>query len=90
MALRQFYKTVVVGTPVEYTISTFYSPISVAIVPGNGGTMSMYYKLVDESSWIATDQIDVASRTELVIDYPVLALKFTATTQNGAVEILQS
>ena len=51
MGLRQFSKTIVAGESVEYELPAFFSPISIAMIPGSGGTITMSYKFVDDSDW---------------------------------------
>ena len=89
MALRQYSSAVTVGTPIEYTLNSFYSPITIVLIPGNGGTMKLEYKVVDDSNWVTSSDGTVNSRTEIVIESPTRVLRFTATTTDGRVEMIR-
>jgi len=90
MALRQFSKDIPAGESVEYNIPTFYSPITIALIPGSGGTLTMTYKLVDDSEWEEIDDGPASARSEIVVDYPLTWLKFTAATEDARVELVHA
>ena len=90
MALRQFSKTILAGESVTYEINTFFSPITIAMIPGSGGTITMSYKVVDDSDWEEIDDGPASTRSEIVIDYPLSWLKFAAATEDGKIELVQA
>lgn len=86
-------KSITVGTSAAVTISseTFdgSAPVTVAAIPGSGGTLAVAYQLADGGTWHNWPAGAVASTTVYLLTGPVYALKFTATTQPGAVELAQ-
>ena len=90
MALRQFSKTISAGESETYKVNNFFSSITIALIPGSGGTITMSYKIVDDSDWQEIDDGPASSRSEIVIDYPVSWLKFAAATNTGKVELVQA
>jgi hypothetical protein len=62
-------------------------PMTVAAVPGAGGTLAVEYQIVADGSWTAWPDGTVSAKTISVLNGPVYALRFTAATANGTVEI---
>ena len=89
--------TVAVGTPAIYTSSGSNSlrpdaldiPITVSAIPGAGGTLLVEYQLVESGSWTDWPGGTVAVKTVYILTGPVYALRFTAATQDGTVEITE-
>ena len=62
-------------------------PMTVAVIPGEGGTLAVEYQVVADGSWTAWPDGTVSAKTISVLNGPVYALRFTAATANGTVEI---
>lgn len=91
MPLRQFYRAVVVGTPVVYTLSSFYEGgVTIALTPGSGGTMKIQYQLTSSGAFREGPLGEVSVYTQDIVDAPVYALKIFALTADGVVEIVQA
>lgn len=84
---------ITVGTAAAVTISseTFQGsdPVTVAAVPGSGGTLAVDYQLASGGTWHAWPGGAVSTTTVYLLTGPVYALKFTAATQPGVVELAQ-
>ena len=82
--------TVTTATPViessggDWTVNI---PMTVAAVPGAGGTLAVEYQVVEDGSWTAWPDGTVSAKTISVLNGPVYALRFTAAVANGVVEI---
>lgn len=67
-------------------------PINITAVPGSGtpaGTMLVEKQTASSGVWEAWPAGAVAVPTTYVLTGPVYALRFTADTQNGVVELAQ-
>ena len=77
------------------TVSTYttcipiVTPCTIAAVPGAGGTLKIEYQIAPEGVWTEWPGGDVATTTIYVLTNPVYALRFTATDDDGSVEIAQ-
>lgn len=86
---------ITVTTAIPVTISTgtddipIVTPLTVAAIPGASGTLLVEYQISPDGSWIEWPAGDVAVVTVYVLTAPVYALRFTATTDDGVVEIAQ-
>lgn len=86
--------TVTTATPVVLTSSgsnsgAFDIPCTVAAIPGGGGSLLVEYQVVPSGSWTAWPASTVTTKTTYVLNGPIYALRFTATTATGTVEITQ-
>ncbi|MCA9496401.1 MAG: hypothetical protein KC589_05650 [Nanoarchaeota archaeon] len=90
MALRQIYQVVEVGTPFNYEIKTFYSPINFALTPGVGGGMLVRYRYTNQSEFINWPLGEVNTYTEDEITSPIYELEITATISDGLIEIVHA
>lgn len=89
--------TVTTATPVTLTSSgsnyvnsgAFDIPCTVAAIPGGGGSLLVEYQIVPSGSWTSWPAGTVTAKTIYVLSGPVHALRFTATTVSGTVEITQ-
>lgn len=89
--IRQFKRDVTVASPVTYRVSVFNAPgILVALTPGAGGTIKAQYRITADSAWRDLTSGTVAVYTEELVTKPVDAIKVTAITQTGTVEISQA
>lgn len=88
--------TVAVGTP-ELLASpvasrTLAVPMTVTVIPGSGGSITVEYQTAKDGAWVPADG-DLAGALAATISArlttPVYALRFTAATATGAVEIAQ-
>lgn len=87
--------TVTTDTPVIYSSggsssqkpTTLPYPLSVVAVPGSGGTLVVAFQLVKDGTWVNWDSGAVNVTTASVLTGPVYALRFTAATVNGLVEL---
>jgi hypothetical protein len=86
--------TVVVGTPKYEDVQGFPFPLTVTAIPGDGGTMAVAYSTTPNAAgstgtatWIDWPSGAVATTTSDSLLSPVAALRFTATTANGTVEV---
>ena len=88
--IRQFAKSVVVGTPEIYTLPGFFEGgMTVGVDPGVAGSVLVEYRLHTSQAWRAWPAGTVTTYTEYVILSRLQALRFTATTSNGNVYITQ-
>lgn len=78
-------QTLVGGSPT----AVLPTPLTVAATPGALGTLLVEYQISESGTWIAWPAGDVATATVYVLTGPVHALRFTATTDDGVVEIAQ-
>ena len=78
-------QTLVGGSPT----AVLPTPLTVAATPGALGTLLVEYQISESGTWIAWPAGDVATATVYVLTGPVHALRFTATTDGGVVEIAQ-
>lgn len=88
--------TVTAAMPVIYAAAsideTLPWPINITAVPGSGtpaGTMLVEKQTASSGVWEAWPAGAVAVPTTYVLTGPVYALRFTADTQNGVVELAQ-
>lgn len=90
-AIRQFYRDVTTAEPVIYRLNSFSPPgLTVRLVPGSGGTLTLYYKVTTDGNWTAGPLGAVSTPTIDTIISPCFALKFIAGTADGVVEIAQA
>ena len=77
------------------TVGTYTScipivtPCTLAAIPGAGGTLLVEYQIAPDGAWIEWPAGAVATATVYLLTGPVYALKFTATTKDGVVELAQ-
>ncbi len=67
-------------------------PINITAVPGSGtpaGTMLVEYQTASSGEWIEWPAGTVSVATTYLLTGPVYALRFTADTWNGVVELAQ-
>lgn len=87
----------VAASPVVYTSGgvdtahpdTVGYPITISAIPGAGGTLLVEYQLVQDGAWTDWPGGTVAAKTIYMLTGPAYALRFTAVTQTGIVEIAQ-
>ena len=81
--------TVAAGTPatIGRTNHTLPFPLTVTAVPGAGGTLLVEYQIATDGVWQSWPAGVVATTTTYLLTGPVRALRFTATTQDGTVEV---
>ena len=77
---------VTTAAPITFTITM---PITVAVIPGSGGTLLVEYQLVPDGLWYPWSAGAAATKTVYALVSPVNALRFTATTADGIVEVTQ-
>jgi hypothetical protein len=86
---------VAVTTATPVTISTgtdsipLVYPMVVTAVPGATGTLLVEYQVAVEGVWQEWPAGTVSTTTTYLLTGPVYALKFTASTDDGIVEIAQ-
>ena len=84
--------TVTVGSPVIIAADSRRSliiPATVRATPGSGGTLLVEYRVSAEGAFVAWPAGTVSSVAIYVLTGPVQALRFTAATAHGMVEIAQ-
>ena len=85
--------TVTTTTPVTITTGgediPIVTPLVLSAIPGATGTLLVEYQVAPDGLWIEWPAGDVATTTVYVLTAPVYALRFTATTDDGIVEIAQ-
>lgn len=86
--------TVVVGTPKYEDVQGFPYPLTITAIPAGGGSLEVAYSTTPNAAgntagatWIAWPSGTVAATTSDSLLSPVAALRFTATTANGTVEV---
>lgn len=81
--------TVTTETPIVFASgdSVILTPITIAAIPGSGGTLLVEYQVVEDGSWFEWPDGTVDTAVANVLDGPVYALRFTAAVANGIVEI---
>lgn len=81
-------ETVAGGAP----SSVLPAPITVAVTPGQGGSMLVEYRVSAAGEWIpwpgGTAGV-VTAHTVYILAAPVYGLRFSATTADGVVEVAQ-
>lgn len=84
---------VTVGTPVIAGSGVDSMPIpyplTLRAAPGSGGTLLVEYRVSPTGGWVAWPAGTVSSATVYQLNGPVEALRFTAATANGTVEVAQ-
>lgn len=83
--------SVAVGSPVTIGPETLplASPCSVAAIPGSSGTMLVEYQIAPGGTWFSWPGGAVSANTVYLLTGPVYAMRFTAATTAGVVEIAQ-
>ena len=88
--------TVPVGTPIVHTAAsldeTLPYPLSVTVTPGGGapaGTLLVEKQTASSGVWEAWPAGAVSVTTTYVLTGPAYALRFTADTRAGTVELAQ-
>jgi len=89
--------TVSPGTPQTYSspvaARALPVPMTVAVTPGSGGTVTVEYQVANGGAWRAVDAGNLAGTLAAaasdVLIGPVFALRFTAATAAATVEIAQ-
>ena len=90
-----FSHTIPVTTAVQVLVDTgrparsLPYPLTIRAVPGSGGTLLVEYRVSADGNWIAWPASTVSTATVYVVSGPVNALRLTATTASGTVEIAQ-
>lgn len=87
--------TVTTSTPIVYSSGGSSSqkptalpyPLGIVAVPGSGGTLVVAFQLVKDGTWVNWDSGVVSAATASVLTGPVYALRFTAATANGVIEL---
>lgn len=86
--------TVTTATPVYEDTQGFPFPLTVTAIPGGGGTMAVAYSTTPNAAgnpgsatWIDWPSGAVAANTSDSLLSPVAALRFTAATASGTVEV---
>ena len=64
-------------------------PLTITATPGAGGTLLVEYQVAASGSWSAWPAGAVTATTIYVLNGPVYALRFTAVTASGTVDIAQ-
>lgn len=67
-------------------------PLTLTAVPGSGGTLKVEYQVAEDGVWqLWPEGVSgiVSSTTTSRLESPVNALRFTASTADGIVEIAQ-
>lgn len=88
--------TVAVGAPVPFASPVasraLAVPMTITIIPGSGGSVTVEYQTARDGTWVPADG-DLAgtllSTISARLTTPVYALRFTAATATGTVEIAQ-
>ena len=84
---------VTVGTPVTADAGVSGHPLPYPITlrakPGSGGTLLVEYRISPTGDFVAWPAGTVSAPTVDTLTAPVEALRFTATTANGVVEVAQ-
>jgi len=82
---------VIVGSPLLLDASGYSIPypLTIRAKPGSGGTLLIEYRISTDGDFIAWPAGTVSSAKVYVLTGPVEALRFTATTADGVVEIAQ-
>lgn len=65
----------------------FVVPLTVAAIPGGGGTLTVAYQVSPGNNWTDWPDGTVTEKTVSVLAGPVYALRFTATGATGVVEL---
>ena len=85
---------VTTSTPVVYICEssvqapvTLEFPLSIVAVPGSGGTLAVAFQVIKDGAWVNRVAGVVTTTTARVLNGPVYALRFTAATADGTVEI---
>lgn len=82
---------VIVGSPLLLDASGYSIPypLTIRAKPGSGGTLLVEYRVSGDGDWVSWPASTVSTATVYVVSGPVNALRLTATTANGTVEIAQ-
>lgn len=80
-----------VGQGVEPVVfsSRMNIPMTLAAIPGSGGTLLIEYQVARGGHWFEWPDGVVSAPTLAVVDGPLHALRFTAATAEGVVEMNQ-
>lgn len=83
--------TVSVGSPMTIGKETLSSgkSVTIAAIPGSGGTLLVEYQIAPSGTWHTWAGGTVSATAIYLLTGPVYALRFTAATQPGVVEIAQ-
>lgn len=94
---RVINQAVAVGAPLVLPVLGMPTPITVRAIPGAGGTLAVEYSCTDTAvsspgtaSWTAWPAGSVSAATSDSIVSPVVAIRVTATTAAGSVEVVAS
>ena len=68
---------------------SLHTPLTLRAVPGSGGTLLVEYRIAGGGAFVAWPAGTVSSATLYTLTGPVNALRFTAATATGTVEIAQ-
>lgn len=83
--------TVTVGSPVTISTETLSggSPLTLSAIPGVLGTLLVEYQLAPNGRWFEWPAGAVTTASVYLLTGPVYALRFTAATTDGVVEMVQ-
>lgn len=86
--------TVTTAAPVYEDTQSFPFPLTVTAIPAGGGSIAVAYSTTPNAAgntagatWINWPSGTVLATTSDALLSPVAALRFTATTANGSVEV---
>jgi hypothetical protein len=80
--------TVLTAAPAVFPVPrTIAGSITVAAVPGSGGTLLVETQTAPGGQWFPWSEGVVSAATQMKLGSKVHALKFTAATAAGAVEL---
>jgi len=88
--MRLFTVTVAASPLVVPMLQGFTPPLTIAAIPGAGGTLKVESQTAPEGTWFPWSEGTagvVAVATQAVLDAKVYALRFTAATATGTVEL---
>lgn len=83
--------TIVVGAPQTLEAAEFSIPwpLTLAAIPGVGGTLLVEYRLTPDGTWLSWPAGTVSTTTVYKLDGPVEGLRFTALLADGVAELAQ-
>ncbi len=86
-------QTAVFYVPSGLLTNSIVSPLTVAVSPGAGGTVTVEYQVAQGGAWRAVAEGNLAGTLSAaasdVLLGPVFALRFTAATAAATVEVAQ-
>lgn len=85
---RPFFAIVEVGTPLIYEINDFWRGTTIALTPGEGGSMTCEYRLTANTDYKLWPLGEVSEYAEDKILTQTESFRITAITADGKVEII--